>query len=214
MWQFVLQMEVFDVNINIADFYLNQATLDECLFVNLLHWERCDESMEFSMNVGSMEIRRSIDFLQDNPCLQDYERFWDNNSFHEGPKRLMSNPRSNIGPHTKKRPNSNPVNSYKAIPAHVPTQASANSGIPDDSFAECFLSGEKFFMCTQCTFKTRHRPSVNRHILCVHSITPPCFRCSTCGTSFKERFKLKCHYMKVHFLEEHVAKTAAGMVSR
>ena len=79
----------------------------------------------------------------------------------------------------------------------------------NDHFAECFVNGDKFFMCTLCAYKSNLKGNILRHLAVKHSDNPPVFKCSSCSSSFKEKSKLKGHYMKAHNLQEHVAKASA-----
>ena len=81
--------------------------------------------------------------------------------------------------------------------------------LASEGFGECILDGEKLFMCASCSYKSKERYNMIRHVQCKHSDNPPCFRCRTCGNAFKEKNKLKNHYMKVHNLDSIAAKAAS-----
>ena len=79
-----------------------------------------------------------------------------------------------------------------------------------DLFGECVAGGEKFLMCLNCSYKSKDRGNMTRHVQNQHGIARS-YVCSTCGKSFRERNRLKVHYIKEHKLAEPIAKAAATM---
>ena len=126
--------------------------------------------------------------------------------------REISRKRSNISTLKQntilqKRPNL-PVNNLK-LPPSVQNKSNPSAFQSSAQFAECFLDGDKFFMCTSCAYKSNRKDNITRHLAVKHSNNPPVFKCSSCGSSFTEKNKLKSHYMKAHKFQENVAKAAA-----
>ena len=115
-----------------------------------------------------------------------------------------------VSPALKKEP----APSFKQPPLMLPSQPTDSSSSPDFSsmFAECVLAGEKVFMCAVCSYKAKFRGNMVRHVKLMHGESK--LKCSTCGNSFGEKYKLKLHYMKVHNLQESVAKAAAETDAR
>ena len=87
---------------------------------------------------------------------------------------------------------------------NVSRNSNANEG-----FGECVLAGEKFFMCASCSYKSKDKANMCRHVQCKHSENPPRFTCRTCTSAYTERNKLKNHYVKAHNLDPISAKAAS-----
>ena len=63
-------------------------------------------------------------------------------------------------------------------------------------------------MCAACTYRTKDKSNMKRHVEKYHM--EHSFTCQTCGVAFLARSELKMHYMKKHNLSETVAFAAAN----
>ena len=200
-------MDSFEVTIALSEFVLHSLPTWNDIHFPLLISDDCQIN-PYLEQVGSLVMKT---------CFEDFSQTLLPKSV--APKRannaidaMSIAPKRNKASYTQKPPPP-PLN----IPASVlrPPNLSGitwRSSIDvSDMFAECILAGEKVFVCGVCNYKSRVRQNMRKHVACMHSDNPPCFRCSTCGNSFKEKNKLKLHYMKSHNLEEPVAKAAAAM---
>ena len=91
-----------------------------------------------------------------------------------------------------------------SVPDNISRNVKANA-----DFGECVLAGEKFFMCASCSYKSKDKANMCRHVQCKHSENPPRFTCRTCTSAYTERNKLKNHYVKAHNLDPISAKAAS-----
>merc|ERR1712226_192874 len=87
--------------------------------------------------------------------------------------------------------------------------SSGTVDLPENSFAECNLNGERLFLCAFCSCRMKQKGEIKRHIATIHSENPREYVCSTCNWKTKEKYKLKLHYVKDHKLPEVAAKSAA-----
>ena len=195
-------MEFFDVTIMLSENFLGKVNCWKPTHFPLKNhsWTSIGSGEE----VGSMMLKSST---ESHPLHLDLPII--------PPSKRSSNFSFDPIEHKKKRASSNRPNLHNLTPVSRPGNSFSGTAKPSldtsDMFAECILAGEKIFVCGVCNYKTKIRPNMRKHVECMHSDNPPCFRCSTCGSSFKEKSKLKGHYMKTHNLEEPVAKAAAAI---
>ena len=195
-------MDFCDVTINLTEFFLRSVFYLKDMYFPLKIDNWTSDYRSFSEQVGTVVIKSSVDY----PTQFTF------------PKSAPSK-RTHSATHPSIEPKRGRISSNRVVP-HNPVTAArpgSSSGIKkpildvSDMFAECILAGEKVFVCGVCNYKSNVKHNMRKHVECMHSDNPPCFRCSTCGTSFREKNKLKGHYMKTHNLEEPVAKAAAAM---
>ena len=78
-------------------------------------------------------------------------------------------------------------------------------------FVEAIVDGQRTYMCTLCAYKTTYNSSIHSHGRRAHGDNFPSFSCRTCDFSTPEKKRLKSHYMRVHNLDEIIAKGAVDI---
>ena len=193
-----------DIALYIEECVLNK--LNQSPFVELDLSEKSHNSLAVKP-AGSLKLSNSS-FERTHIALDTFSsRAFDvqtnrNNAPKSGIKRAstISQP-----PKAPKRPaiisNQNPAVTFSAPKSAPITQL----------FAECFIEGQKAFMCIICAYKTNVNSNIYRHARTKHGDKLPSYKCTSCDFSSPEKNKLKNHYMMVHNLDEVLSKMATDM---
>ena len=210
-------MELYDIHLNFSeDFLISQ--FNEFGYSAMLHIINPIGLEIFSVpeTVGSILI---------NPSFQNEPIFKITSTFNEVTCHAKKSSNELLH-HTQSRrraapsPVSVPSNQKRSLLSTKPFTPASRYLVSGDSrsvleemFSESIFRGEKLFMCMVCSYKSKQKGSMLRHVQCVHSDNPPSFRCTMCGTCFKERGNLKSHYKGKHKMEDSIAKAAANLAT-
>ena len=136
---------------------------------------------------------------------------------------LGSQPMQHFAPNFVQQKRKLPIGANSQVPSKHPRSLSKKNPIAKSNnqitnqgqasaqhFREFTSEGEKFYFCDLCSYKTKDRGNVKKHINNKHNQNCVKYKCSMCGHEAKIRNNLKNHYMGVHKLPENVAKSATA----